>query len=106
MKRGNQDKQDYDGKEVSRQRNVTNIAGRIKTVRDRGGGAFSHQRSHDGGSDLSTTLLLIDAFIGWIGMNFGTDTNNAHMINSNCFGDPPTFPLAPSGGQTFHLLHQ
>lgn len=37
MKRGNQDKQDYDGKEVSRQRNVTNISARNKIVRDRGG---------------------------------------------------------------------
>lgn len=37
MKRGNRDKQDYDGKEVSRQRNVTNNSARNKLVRDRGG---------------------------------------------------------------------
>ncbi len=37
-------------------------------------------------------------------MKFGTDIHGAQRMNSSDFGDPLTFPVAPSAGQSFTLI--
>ncbi len=41
--------------------------------------------------------------IGWIVMKCVTDINVPLKMKNNHFGDPLTFPLAPSSGQNVHF---